>query len=339
MPGRFISIRRVPMAGNSIPSRDLTSFFRTLSDETRLRVLRLLAREELTVNELAAITQLAQPRISNHLKILREEGLLTERRDGSWRHYRVEPGDLPALASTIWPSLQAAWDGDPRFQADDKRLAEVLVARHSTENGSFFDHLATQWDTIRDALLGDTLGRVVLRSLLPPDLVVADIGTGTGYVLHLFGNHAGKLIAVDNSEAMLAVAREKTRVAGLENVDFKLADVTTAPPLDPQTADVITIIQVLHHLPSPREALAHTAAGLKPGGVLIVSDFLEHQQTWLRDRLHHKWLGFSRSKASQWFSEMGLELTDWEVLPGRNHEWEGQRLTVPDAFIAVGRMP
>ncbi|MCC5875287.1 MAG: metalloregulator ArsR/SmtB family transcription factor [Candidatus Sumerlaeia bacterium] len=327
------------MANTPTQPRDLTRFFRTLSDETRLRVLRLLAREELTVNELATITQLAQPRISNHLKILREEDLLAERRDGSWRHYRVEPTNLPELARTIWPSLKVAWDNDPRFQADDKRLAEVLISRHPVGNGSFFDQLANQWDTLRDVLYGENLGRVVLRSLLPPDLTVADIGTGTGYVLHLFGNRAGRLIAVDNSEAMLNVAREKARAAGLDNVEFKLADVTTAPPLEPQSADVITIIQVLHHLPDPREALANAAAGLKPGGVLIVSDFLEHQQTWLRDRLHHKWLGFTRTKTSQWFSDLRLDFSHWEVLPGRTHEWEGQRLMVPDAFIAVARLP
>lgn len=326
------------MSSDSTPSRDLTRFFRTLSDETRLRVLRLLAREELTVNELATITQLAQPRISNHLKILREEGLLTERRDGSWRHYRVEPDDLPELARAIWTTLQTSWDGDPRFQADDKRLAEVLLARHPRENGTFFDHLSTQWDILRDTLFGDTLGRVMLRSLLPPGLTVADIGTGTGYVLHLFGDRAGRLIAVDNSEAMLQVAREKARAAGLERVEFRLADVTTAPPLEPATADVMTIVQVLHHLSEPGAAIANAAAGLRPGGILIVSDFLEHQQTWLRERLNHRWLGFSRGGVSQWFAAAGLEVEAWEVLPGRVQDWEGQRVTLPDAFTAVGRL-
>lgn len=321
------------------PTRDLTRFFRTLSDDTRLRLLRLLAREELTVNELAEITQLAQPRISNHLKILREENLLEERRAGSWRHYRVDPQGLGGLAGALWPALESAWESDGRFEADDKRLAEVLLARQLPGNGSFFDQLAEQWDTLRESLYGDAFGRAVLRSFLPPGLVVADIGTGTGYVLHLFGGRARRLIAVDHSEAMLAVAREKARSANLSNVEFRLADINGELPIAAEEAHVITLVQVLHHLEDPAAAIAGLVPGLKEGGCVIVSDFLEHQQTWLRDRLHHRWLGFPREKVHRFVAEAGLVVEGWEVLPGRVYEAEGQRLPIPDAFTLIGRKP
>lgn len=328
--------RAVP---DSAPIRNLTRFFRTLSDDTRLRLLRLLAREELTVNELAGITQLAQPRISNHLKILREEGLVEERRAGSWRHYRVDPAALSGLAEALWPALERSWEADGRFEADDKRLAEVLLARQLPAGGSFFDQLAEEWDGLRDSLFGDAFGRAVLRSFLPPGLVVADIGTGTGYVLHLFAGRAKRLIAVDHSEAMLAVARGKARGANLTNVEFRLADIMAAPPLGKEEVHVATLVQVLHHLDDPAVAIGHLAPGIRKGGCLVISDFLEHQQTWLRDRLHHRWLGFSKKRIRTLLVGAGLELEGWEVLPGRFYEAEGQRLPIPDAFTAIGRRP
>jgi ArsR family transcriptional regulator len=318
-------------------ARDLTRLFRTLSDETRLRLLRLLDREELTVNELSAITQLAQPRISNHLKILREEGLITERRDGSWRHYRVERDRLTALPRALWETLESSWQDQSEFAADDKRLAEVLASRESSQPADFFDVLACQWDELRDSLFGDAIGRAVLRAFLPPGLVVADLGTGTGHMIELFGARAGRLIAVDRSEAMLAMARRKALMAGLtNNVEFRVADLDEASPLAPGEANVITLVQVLHHLADPAAALLRVAPGLHPaGGMMVLSDFIEHGEVWLRERMQHRWLGFSRGDIDRWAGAAGLRLASWEVLPGRIHEADGQRFRVPDAFVAL----
>lgn len=317
--------------------RAVIRLFRTLSDETRFRLLRLLWREELTVNELSRITQLAQPRISNHLKILKEDGLIQERRSGSWRHYRVETANVTEAARALWPTLEDSWRHDTQFLADDKRLAEVLEQRTREPRDGFFDELAEQWDDIRDSLFGDALGREVLRAFLPTDLVVADIGTGTGYMLQLFGNRVQRLIAVDNSEAMLAQARQKAAAAGLANVDFRLADAEKSPLAEGE-ADVVTIVQVLHHIEKPGETIAGLAQGLKAGGLLILNDFLEHEETWLREELHHRWPGFSRARVGEWFAAAGVELVAFEILPGRIFVGpEGQRLNVPDGFTAVGR--
>ncbi len=321
---------------SSLDPREMTRLFRVLSDDTRLRLLRLLRREELTVNELSGITQLAQPRISNHLKILREESLIAERRAGSWRHYRVDAEALPAAAQQLWPTLEAAWDDEDVYSADDNRLREVLAARDAGPRSIFFEELAGRWDDIRASLFGDALGREILRALIPADMVVADVGTGTGYMLTLFGERASRLIAIDNSEAMLDQARAKMKAHGLKNVEFRLADAETTP-LKPAEADVITIVQGLHHLEKPGDSILALAQGLKPGGRLVVSDFLPHQEPWLSEELRHRWNGFSREEISRWFQGAGLTLEGFHVLAGRVYESpDGDRVWVPDGFTAVG---
>ena len=316
---------------------DLVRIFRSLSDETRFRLLRLLHRHELTVNELAEITQLAQPRISNHLKILRDDELLVERREGSWRYYRVDADRFEAPLRAIWSSLDEAWSASTAFAADDKRLAQALAARAGSGGRSFFDELATRWDDIRESLFGDAIGRGILQSFLPPGLVVADIGTGTGYTLKLFAGKAARLIAIDNSEAMLASARQKLEASGHRNVDYRLSDVTISP-LAANEVDVITLVQVLHHLPKPGDVLRDLAVGLRPGGMMIVSDFLEHDESWLRTDLQHRWSGFAETRIGAWLREAGLTVETWEVLPGRNYETpDGRRVRIPDGFTAVAR--
>ncbi|HMX62081.1 MAG TPA: metalloregulator ArsR/SmtB family transcription factor [Candidatus Sumerlaeota bacterium] len=315
---------------------ELTRLFRILSDATRLRVLRLLWREELTVNELSEITQLAQPRISNHLKILREENLIVERRSGSLRPYRVDHKGLDPAASALWPSLEEAWRDDPQFAADDKRLTKVLAARISDVGAGYFDQLARRWDDIRNDLFGDALGREVLRAFVPPNLTIADVGTGTGYMLHLFAGRFEKFIAIDNSEAMLAVAREKAKAAVLRNVEFRLADVETAPPLKPREANIITIVQVLHHLHDPAVVIANLANGLQRNGSLIISDFVEHDQQWLRTEFHHRWPGFTKKQITAWAKAAQLSLASWSVLPGRAYTpTPGNKVLIPDCFTAV----
>lgn len=324
---------------SSSPTKDLTRVLRTLSDETRLRLLRLLALHELSVGELASITQLAQPRISNHLKILREEELITERREGARRLYRVDTQSKENPAAFLWTALEHAWEHDDQFAGDDKRLTEILAARQQERDLDFFDTLAERWDEYRDQMFGDALGREILKTFLPPGLVVADIGTGTGYVLRLFGERAKKLIAVDRSEGMLAIARENAEAEGLGNVEFRLADIS-ARPLKTTEADLVTIVQVLHHLKDPAAAIHAVAPGIKPGGMLIVNDFLDHQENWLISDLKHEWRGFRRIQIEEWVRSAGLQPAAWAVLPGKLlPESNSHRLRVPDGFTLTARKP
>ncbi len=327
----------MPTSESQTRSTDLTRLFRILADETRFRLLRLLWKEELTVNELAEITQLAQPRISNHLKILREENFITERRSGSWRHYSLKTEKISGFAEIIWPALEDVWKNDHLYRADDKRLTSVLTHRDNGNEGNFFDQLSTQWDEIRDSLFGDALGREILRAFLPEDLTVADIGTGTGYTLSLFARKAKKLIAIDHSEAMLEQTENRMKAMGIKNIEYRLADIQESF-LKESEADVITIVQVLHHIKNPEQVLIQAAKGMKKEGWLIISDFMNHEEMWLKEKLKHQWLGFSREQIIGYFQELDLDMIHEELLPGRTYmSDEGHRLNVPDSFIIVGK--
>jgi ubiquinone/menaquinone biosynthesis C-methylase UbiE len=285
--------------------------------------------------ELAEVTQLAQSRVSNHLKLLREEGLVQERREGAWRHYRVEAGELPPHARPLWDAVRGTFNGDDRWLADEARLQDVLARREA--RGDFFDIIAGQWDEIREELFGDGIARQLLRAFLPPTTVVADIGTGTGYIPELLGDRPRRIIAIDNSEAMLDVARRKVASLGLDNVEFREGD-AHKPPLENAEADLITTIMVLHHVERPAEVIAAAGRALRPGASLLVVDFLEHDQQWLRERLAHRWLGFAHEEVTGWAAEAGLQVSEWSVLPGRM--WitpEKHRVRVPDGFLAILR--
>lgn len=314
----------------------LARLFKTLGDPTRLRLLRLLRRAELSVMELAEVTELAQSRVSNHLKVLREEGLLQERRDGAFRHYRVDADRLPARAAQVWPAL-AVDDADPsEADADRARLAAVL-ARREARQGGFFDRVADQWDAIRTELFGDSIARALLRVFIPADLAVADIGAGTGYALELFGDRPRRLIAIDRSEAMLAVARRKVEALGMDKVDFRLGDAMD-PPLARGEADLAILAMVLHYLEDPKGAVMAAAGRLEPGGMLFIADFLAHQQSWLRTTLSHRWLGFERAEVRGWLAEAGLREETWTALPGRARRLPGgEQVQAPDGFALLAR--
>jgi len=308
---------------------------KTLADPTRLRLLRLVALDELTVGELAEVTGLAQSRVSNHLRILREDGLLRERHEGAWHFYTLEQ-PLPEQAAQIWPMLERQWEG-PVFFADDlDRLRRILAARTSRSQ-AYFERVACEWDNIRTEMFGDALAREMLRALVPEGLVVADIGTGTGYVAELFGPRAGRLIAIDNSESMLAVARLKAQRLGLRHVEFRQGEAEN-PPLEDGEADVVSLCMVLHHVQHPEAAIAAAARALKPTGVLLLGDFVEHRQKWLQEHMEHRWLGFGRVQLDQWLHECGLAASGYMQMPGRHYTSpEGRKLEVPDAFLCCAR--
>ena len=313
--------------------QDVTRLFKTLSDPTRLRLLRLMSEAELSVMELAEVTQLAQSRVSNHLKVLREEGFLQERRQGAWRHYRLDSDRLPDRVKPLWQNIAAAWEDDESYLADQSRLREVIAAR-TERQGAFFDKMAERWDAIRDELFGDTIARQILRAFIPSDIVVADIGCGTGFVLELFGDRPAKIIGIDNNKAMLSVAKKKAKAHGWDRAEFRVGD-ALKPPLKEGEADLVTLVMVLHHLEEPARAVAAAAKALKPGGRLLVADFFEHQETWLRDRMAHRWLGFNKSELEKWCAEAGLEEMTCASLPGRREGQNGDSVSVPDGFALI----
>ena len=271
-------------------------------EETRLRILCLIEAAELTVSELVAILGQSQPRVSRHLKLLVEAGLATRQREGGWAFFRLaDPGG--ALARDWLRRLDPA---DPIVSADRARLEGVREARRR-QAAAYFAERAADWDQIRalhapeervEAALVAMIGEKPYRTLL-------DLGTGTGRMLELLGPAAARAVAVDQSAAMLALARARIDQAGLRNVSLRQGDIY-APPVESNAYDLIVIHQVLHFLDDPARALGEAARALAPGGRLAVVDFDAHDQEFLRDEFAHRRLGFAAQEVEGYLAGAGL---------------------------------
>src|SRR5256885_7536952 len=292
----------------------LADRFQALADPTRLRIVALLRLMELSVGELAQVLGQSQPRVSRHLKILADAGVLERRKEGSWVFLtltgaeRVEP-----LFALIDDWADAATQA--LFAADAARTESIRAERAEAASGYFAGH-AEVWDQIRslhvaesevereiDNALGDRfLGRLV------------DIGTGTGRMIELFGPRALHAIGIDRSSDMLRVARVKLEAAGIPS-SLRQGDMY-ALPLTDHSADSIIIHQVLHYAHSPATAIAEAARVLAPGGTLLVVDFAAHAREELRASDAHIRLGFEDEVMAGWFAAAGLAVDHVENLEG-----------------------
>jgi ubiquinone/menaquinone biosynthesis C-methylase UbiE/DNA-binding transcriptional ArsR family regulator len=278
---------------------------RAAAEETRLRVIALLADGELSVSDLTDILGQSQPRISRHLKLLVEAGLVDRHREGAWAFFRLSErsGAAPALRAIL-----AALDRtDAQLAADKARLAEVRRQRSSAAQ-SFFERLAPQWDRIRslhapeavvEAAILEALGSKPIRNLL-------DLGTGTGRMLQLLGARATRAVGLDASHAMLSVARANLERAGLTRAELRQGDVY-APPFPRGSFDLIIVHQVLHYLDDPRRALREAVRLLAPGGRILVIDFAPHNLEFLRASQAHRRLGFTHEQMAEWLGEADLD--------------------------------
>ena len=271
-------------------------------EETRLRILCLLDEAELTVSELVAILGQSQPRVSRHLKLLVEAGLAARQREGAWAFFRLAD-DGGAFARDLVRRLDPA---DPTLSADRGRLEVARDARRK-QAAAYFAEQATDWDRIRalhapeervEAALMSMIGEKPFRSLL-------DLGTGTGRMLELLAPRAVRAVGIDQSAAMLALARSRIDQAGLRNVHLRQGDIY-APPVEPDGYDLVVIHQVLHFLDDPARALKEAARALAPGGRLVVVDFDAHDQEFLRTDFAHRRLGFALSEIEGFLVEAGL---------------------------------
>jgi ArsR family transcriptional regulator len=280
---------------------------RAAGEETRLRVLALLAEGELSVSDLTDILAQSQPRISRHLKLLVEAGLVERHREGAWAFFRLS--DQGGAARILRPMIEALDRADQRFADDRARLAGVRGQRSQAAQ-AFFARLAGDWDRLRslhaaeeavEAAVLDALGSKPIRDLL-------DLGTGTGKMLQLLAPRASRAVGLDASHAMLAVARANLEKAGLTKVELRQADIY-APPFARGTFDLVVVHQVLHYLEDPARALREAARLLCPGGRLLVVDFAPHNLEFLRERQAHRRLGFAQDQVASWLAEAGLDCT------------------------------
>jgi ubiquinone/menaquinone biosynthesis C-methylase UbiE/DNA-binding transcriptional ArsR family regulator len=274
-----------------------------LGEPTRLRLAALLNEAELTVTELTTILGQSQPRVSRHLKLLVDAGLLERHREGAWAFFRLQETSAVRL---VRDALAAIEPTDAVLAADRTRLSEVRAERARTADSYFARH-AGDWDQLRALHVAETeVEQALLKAIGPgPFRAVLDLGTGTGRMLSLLAGRAERAVGVDSSAAMLSVARSNIERAGLKNAQVRHGDIY-ALPVERDGYDVIVIHQVLHYLDEPARAVREACRALRPGGQLFVVDFAPHDVEFLRTDHAHRRLGFASQEICDALTEAGL---------------------------------
>ncbi|MBV9017525.1 MAG: metalloregulator ArsR/SmtB family transcription factor [Alphaproteobacteria bacterium] len=293
---------------------ELLAALRAAAESTRLRLLVLCARGELTVSELAQILGQSQPRVSRHLKLLCDAGLLDRFREGSWVFYRLSSGT--AASALVRPLVTACGDADPTIALDLQRLASIKRQRAEIA-AAYFRENAAHWDQIRSLYIDEreveTALTEIIAAVKPAD--VLDIGTGTGRMIEILGPQVGHALGIDQSREMLAIARVNLERAGLVNGTVRLGDMYQLP-LPDAGFDAVVIHQVLHYAERPADAIAEAARVLRPNGVLVVADFAPHTLEFLREEQAHRRLGFADAEVADWCRVAGLDPAPARHLPG-----------------------
>ncbi|QNM82579.1 metalloregulator ArsR/SmtB family transcription factor [Sphingomonas sabuli] len=296
---------------NPLPLADL---FQSVSDPTRLRILALLTRMELSVGELAQLLEQSQPRVSRHVRILADAGVVERRKEGSWVFLAIDGAERTRQLLQL---IDAWTDAGTRavFDRDSERLDAVRADRAEAAERYFAAH-ADGWDSIRSLHVAETeVERAIDGALDGRGLgTLVDIGTGTGRMLELFGPRAAEAIGIDRSSDMLRLARVKLASAGVQS-SLRQGDMY-ALPLGDSVADCVIIHQVLHFAHAPAQAIAEAARVLSPGGTLLVADFAAHEREELRTRDAHLRLGFGDDVMTGWFAAAGLDVDHIEHLEG-----------------------
>lgn len=298
----------------------LSNIFQALGDPTRLRIIALARSIELSVGELASVLGQSQPRVSRHLRILDEAGLIRRRREGAWVF--IELGES-ALSDRIGALFDAAANDEDqrRFDEDQQRLNAVRAERAAAA-AHWFEEQAEDWDRLRslhveEGAVEESIGRLLAMGPLGR---LVDIGTGTGRMLELFAPLADEAVGIDRSPEMLRLARVKLDDAGIANVSLRQGDMVSLP-LPDGSADSVILHLVLHYAETPARAIGEAARILAPGGQLIIADFAPHEHEEFRRELRHRRLGFSDDAMAGWFEHAGL-MSDPSI------KLEGGELTV-----------
>jgi ArsR family transcriptional regulator len=284
-----------------------------LSDLTRCRILRLLEGRELTVGELADALQLPQSTVSRHLRMMADERWVRVNRDGTSRKHILETDRLPEELRELWSLTRLRLSSLPVDAEDQERLRAVLLRRR-TRSREFFAEAAGDWDRLRDELFGEGSFLYGLPALLDQDWVVGDLGCGTGQVTEALAPFVRRVVAVDESESMLAVARE--RLGEHSHVEFHRAELENLPVPD-ASLDAATLVLVLHHIPEPTSVLAEAARVLRPDGRLLIVDTVPHERSEYQHRMGHVNLGFSSDVIRDSLFDAGFDDQRYERLPFR----------------------
>src|SRR4051812_10383748 len=283
---------------------------RALSDPTRLRIVALLEREELSVNELQEITRLGQSRISTHLGLLQDSALVQSRRDGKRTFYKLNGNADTTGREFIQLAIRGAREL-PEHSHDQINLKRV-VNRRREQAQMYFNQIAGRFDRVYGpGRSWQAFGHLLLR-ILPP-LVVADLGAGEGLLSELLARRAKKVIAVDNSEKIVAFGAAKAKKNGLKNLDFRLGDLEN-PPIEANSVDLVILSQALHHAADPAKAIAGAYALLKPNGQMTILDLSRHNFQRAHELYGDRWLGFPESDLQRWLEGAGFKKVEISVV-------------------------
>ncbi|MEO8757173.1 MAG: metalloregulator ArsR/SmtB family transcription factor [Devosia sp.] len=291
----------------------LVGALRAAGEVTRLRLLALLAEGEHSVKDLTEILGQSQPRVSRHLKLLADAGLVTRNAEGAWAYYRLADSEA---AAELGRWLVHRLDGDDADRARDRLRLDAVRTAQQAQAAAYFAKVAGRWDELRQlhvpeeaveaAILEAVEGRVV-------DLLI-DLGTGTGRMLELLKDHYRRAIGIDASREMIAVARAKLAAANIGTAQVRLGDIAD---LDGSAgrADLIIVHQVLHYFDDPGRAIAQARRALKPGGELLIVDFAPHALEFLRTEHAHRRLGLSEGQMAGWARAAGLRVAKLSHFP------------------------
>jgi ArsR family transcriptional regulator len=309
----------------SLSSQNVVTILKAAAEPTRLRILLLLAASELNVKDLTRILGQSQPRISRHLRLLAEAGLIERTREGSWAYFQlVVAGPGGELARRLLDSVDLT---DAQLRRDRSRADAVKREREAVAHAYFESH-AAQWDEIRSLHVTEGAVETAMRAALGPGPFhhFVDAGTGTGRVLQLFGDRFERGTGIDINHTMLAYARAKLAAAGVTNARVRHGDLYDLG-LEGGSADAVVVHQVLHFLSDPAQAVREAARIVEPGGRMLIVDFAPHDLEFLREAQAHERLGFPPAQIEQWLGESGLKVLSVDQLTPEAGGPEG-KLTV-----------
>lgn len=297
----------------SLSAKQAVDVLRAAGEPTRLRILALLEREELAVLEICRVLEQSQPRVSRHLKLLAEAGLVERFPDGAWVFYRLSGAGR--AHEVIGEVLERLSPDDPVLARDRRKLDDVQAERSAAAQAYFADN-AAQWDRLRSLYVADAAVEAEIRRAAGPGRFrrLVDLGSGTGRMLTLLGPHADQAMGLDLSQQMLNIARGHVAEAGLKACELRHGDIFGTRLPDGE-ADLVVVHQVLHYLADPAAAVKEAARITAPGGRLIIVDFAPHTLEFLREQHQHRRLGFSDAEMRRWLAESGISQVKVETLP------------------------
>ncbi len=291
---------------------ELLAGLKAVAETTRVRILFALSHGELNVSELTYILGQSQPRVSRHLKLMSEAGLLARHKEGNWVLFRLrQEGVGGALARALVDMLPGK---DASLSGDLSRLEEVKRQREEAAS-AYFSANAQSWSGLRSLHVDEANVEHAILSMVGPAKIgtVVDLGTGTGRILELFAAQSTQLHGIDSSREMLAIARSNLERLGLRHAQLRQADIFALPLADAM-ADIVTVHQVLHFLDEPQKALLEARRILKPDGKLLVVDFAPHDLEELREDHAHRRLGLSAEQMTAWLNRANFTLERHDVL-------------------------